>query len=158
MYLEWHNCWEGNIILALGIPIGDSYLRGFIQEYELDDDVLRIEAEEAWGATDFRKLLESHYDNMKVYFIVEEEGGEVYATNDREGYYFDYRFMVDSCVNGADEWEYFKTKEEALSYIANRLERKSITEKEIDEWNEEMEEQGEEGDNYICFNEYKLVD
>lgn len=43
---------------------------------------------------------------MKVYFIVEEEGGEVYATNDKEGRFFDYRFLVDSCVDGADEWEY----------------------------------------------------
>lgn len=58
---------------------------------------------------------------MKVYFIVEEEGGEVYATNDKEGRFFDYRFLVDSCVDGADEWEYFDTKEQALSYVARRM-------------------------------------
>lgn len=74
--------WEGNIILALGIDKGSSYLRGFIQECELEDGVLRIEASEAWGATDFRHLLEGHYEDMKVYYIVEEEGCEVYATND----------------------------------------------------------------------------
>lgn len=39
--------WEGNIILALGIDKGSSYLRGFIQECELEDGVLRIEANEA---------------------------------------------------------------------------------------------------------------
>ena len=77
--------WEGNIILALGIDKGSSYLRGFIQECELEDGVLRIEANEAWGATDFRHLLEGHYEDMKVYYIVEEEGCEVYATNDVEG-------------------------------------------------------------------------
>lgn len=29
--------WEGNIILALGIEKGESYLRGFIQSCELSD-------------------------------------------------------------------------------------------------------------------------
>lgn len=31
--------WEGNIILALGIDKGTSYLRGFIQDCELEDGV-----------------------------------------------------------------------------------------------------------------------
>lgn len=86
--------WEGNIILALGIDKGSSYLRGFIQECELEDGVLCIEASEAWGATDFRHLLEGHYEDMKVYYIVEEEGCEVYATNDVEGKYFSYRLPL----------------------------------------------------------------
>ena len=77
--------WEGNIILALGIEKGESYLRGFIQSCELSDGLLCIEAEEAWGATDFRHLLEKHYNGMKVYYIVEEDGCEVYATNDIDG-------------------------------------------------------------------------
>lgn len=71
--------WEGNIVLALGEEIGDNYIRGFIHTCELSDGLLKICAEEAWGATDFNKLLEKHYDGMKVYFIVEEEMCEVYA-------------------------------------------------------------------------------
>lgn len=42
--------WEGNIILALGEEIGDSYIRGFIQSFKLKNGLLSIEAEEAWGA------------------------------------------------------------------------------------------------------------
>lgn len=145
--------WEGNIILALGIDKGSSYLRGFIQECELEDEVLRIEASEAWGATDFRHLLEGHYEDMKVYYIVEEEGCEVYATNDVEGKYFSYRFAVDSCVEGEDEFEYFKTEAEALQYIAGRLNRNSISVEEIKEWNEEHELD----DDYISLHEYKIV-
>ena len=34
--------WEGNIILALGIDKGSSYLRGFIQECELEDGVFAL--------------------------------------------------------------------------------------------------------------------
>ena len=48
--------WEGNVVEALGATeeqLSKNYLRGFIQEYEMDGDTIRIEAEEAWGATDF---------------------------------------------------------------------------------------------------------
>ena len=54
------NEWEGNIVKALGATdeqISKNYLRGFIQDYEMDGDTIRIEAEEAWGATDFRHVL-----------------------------------------------------------------------------------------------------
>ena len=46
------NNWEGNVLVALGATkeqVEESYLRGFIEEYELDEKALRINAEEAWG-------------------------------------------------------------------------------------------------------------
>ena len=146
--------WEGNIILALGEEIGDSYIRGFIQQCELSDDFLSIEAEEAWGVTDFRHLLEKHYDGMKVYFIVEEDGCEVYATNDKEGKYFGYRFVLSSVINGGYEHEEFKTKEEALRYAANLAGRNFVSIEEVVEWNEEHED----NDEYIDINEFNIVD
>ena len=146
--------WEGNIILALGEEIGDSYIRGFIQYLELSDDLLSIEAEEAWGATDFRHLLEKHYNGMKVYYIVEEDGCEVYATNDIDGKYFAYHFIVASCVEGEDEYEEFKSEEEALAYAAVRIKRDSVTIADIDKWNEEHEYD----DDYISIHEFDLVD
>lgn len=41
--------WEGNVVKALGATdeqVSKNYLRGFIQEYEMDGDTIRIEAEE----------------------------------------------------------------------------------------------------------------
>lgn len=146
--------WEGNIILALGEEIGDSYIRGFIQDCELSDGLLSIEAEEAWGATDFNKLLEKHYDGMKVYFIVEEEGCEVYATNDAEGKYFSCDVVVSSCVNDEYDREEFRTEEEALKYAAKLIGRDSVTKDEIEEWSEDHEDD----DEYININGFKLVD
>lgn len=145
--------WEGNIILALGMKIeGGTYLRGFIQSYELEDGLLSIEAEEAWGATDFRHLLERHFEDMRVYYIVEEEGDEVYATNDDEGKYFDYNFLLDMCSDDfGDAWEYFKTKENALAFIADKLHLEHITEEEIEKWNEEHE------DAFINLHEFQYV-
>ena len=116
--------WEGNVALELGENTKGYYLRGFIQTCELEDDVLSIEAEEAWGATDFRHILEKHFEGMKVYFIVEEEGGEVYATNDKEGRFFDYRFLVDSCVNGA-----IFTEEDSISNSSQTKDWASLTQK-----------------------------
>lgn len=134
--------WEGNIILALGEEIGDSYIRGFIQYLELSDGLLSIEAEETWGATDFNKLLEKHYDGMKVYFIVEEEMCEVYATNDAEGKYFNCRSVLTSYVDGEYHREEFKNKNEALKYAAKLIGRDSVTKLEVAKWNEERKNKG----------------
>ena len=134
--------WEGNIILALGEEIGDKYIRGFIQTCELSDGLLRISAEDACGVTDFNLLLEKHYDNMKVYFIVEEEMCEVYATNDAEGKYFNSRSILTSYVGGKYHREKFKNKNEALKYAAKLIGRDSNTKKKNAKWNEERKNKG----------------
>lgn len=134
--------WEGNIILALGEEIGDKYIRGFIQTCELSDGLLRISAEEAWGVTDFNLLLEKHYDNMKVYFIVEEEMCEIFATNDAEGKYFNSRSILTSYVGGKYHREKFKNKNEALKYAAKLIGRDSVTKLEVEKWNEERKNKG----------------
>ena len=134
--------WEGNIIVALGEEIGDSYIRGFIQSFKLKNGILSIEAEEAWGATDFNKLLEKHYDGMKVYFIVEEEMCEIFATNDAEGKYFNSRSILTSYVGGKYHREKFKNKNEALKYAAKLIGRDSVTKLEVAKWNEERKNKG----------------
>ena len=65
--------WEGNIIRALGATdeqMKNNYLRGFIEEYEMDGDIIRIEAEEAWGTTDFRQVLAQLMPELTIYYIV----------------------------------------------------------------------------------------
>ncbi|MGF0099258.1 hypothetical protein ACQRD6_13165, partial [Prevotella sp. SGI.027] len=63
--------WEGNVVEALGATeeqLSKNYLRGFIQEYEMDGNTIRIEAEEAWGATDFRHVLRTLMPKLTIYF------------------------------------------------------------------------------------------
>lgn len=149
--------WEGNIVTALGASdeqISKNYLRGFIQEYEMDGDTIRIEAEEAWGASDFRDVLKQLMPELTIYYIVEEPGCEVYATNDRDGKYFTDRFYVDACVKGNYESEYFCTEEEAMAYAANLLGMDKVTEKDLESWNNEH---GED-DDFIYVHEYEFVD
>ena len=116
--------WEGYVVELLGATkrqIGTNYLRGFIKFYEIDNNVLRIDAEETWGATDFRHVLADIMSLLSIYFIVEECGDEVYATNDKEGKYFTERFCLDTCINGAYRSDYFKTEEEVLNNVAEML-------------------------------------
>lgn len=148
--------WEGNIVKALGASeeqMKNNYLRGFIQTYEIIDGVLYIEAEEAWGATDFRHLLAKLMPKLTIYYIVEECGCEVYATNDCDGKYFTESYYVDICIDGDYFNDYFNTEEQVLPYVAQLLKKESVTMKDIDEWNEEQDD----NENYIYVHEFKYV-
>lgn len=149
--------WEGNIIRALGATdeqMKNNYLRGFIEEYEMDGDIIRIEAEEAWGTTDFRQVLAQLMPELTIYYIVEEPGCEVYATNDADGKYFPERFYVDAYVNGDYQSEYFETEEQAMTYVANLLGKKEVSKNELENWNECHEEDN----NFIYIHEFEIVD
>lgn len=148
--------WLGNVIKALGATeeqMKNNYLRGFIETYELDGDVLRIAAEEAWGTTDFRHILKKLMPELTIYYIVEEPGFEVYATNDADGKYFTERFNVDACVDGHDYWEYFQEEKETMDYVASLLKKDNITEADIEQWNMEHEEEGD----FIHVHEFEVV-
>jgi hypothetical protein len=148
--------WEGNIVKALGASeeqMKNNYLRGFIQMYEIIDGVLYIEAEEAWGATDFRHLLVKLMPELTIYYIVEECGCEVYATNDCDGKYFTDTYYVDACIDGDYFSDYFNTEEQVLSYVAQLLKREAITMEKINEWNDVQDD----SENYIDVHEFKYV-
>lgn len=149
--------WEGNIVKVLGATeeqVKQNYLRGFIQSYDMEDGFLSIEAEEAWGATDFRKVLVQLMPELTIYFVVEEPGMEVYATNDSEGKYFADRFFVDTCVDDNYRNEYFKHLEDAMAFVAQLLGKNNITAEELETWNEEHED----GDNFAYVHEFEVVD
>lgn len=149
--------WEGNIIRALGTTdeqMKNNYLRGFIEEYEMDGDIIRIEAEEAWGTTDFRQVLAQLMPELTIYYIVEEPGCEVNATNDADGKYFPERFYVDAFVNGDYQSEYFETEEQAITYVANLLGKKEVSKNELENWNECHEEDN----NFIYIHEFEIVE
>ena len=148
--------WEGNIVKALGAmdeEIDNNYLRGFIQDYELDGDTIRIEAEEAWGATDFRHVLGKLMPDLTIYYIVEEAGCEVFATNDTDGKYYPERYLVDAYVKGADYYEYFETDKQMKSFVSSLIEKEDFTEEDIEAWNEEHEDD----DSYIYVHEFNYV-
>ena len=149
--------WEGNIVRVLGATdeqMENNYLRGFIQEYEMDGDIISIEADEAWGATDFRHVLTKLMPDLTVYYIVEEPGCEVYATNDAESKYFTDKFYVDACVNGNYESGYFETEKQAMAYAAELLGKEEVSKGELKNWNKEHKENND----FIYVHEFKIED
>ena len=149
--------WEGNIVKALGATeeqMTQNYLRGFIQEYEMDGGVISIEADEAWGATDFRHVLENLMPGLTVYYVVEEPGCEVYATNDAESKYFIDKFYVDACVNGNYESDYFETEKQAMSYAAEVLGKEEVSKDELESWNEEHKD----SDDFVYVHKFEIED
>ena len=149
--------WEGNIVKALGASdeqLKECYLRGFIEEYELDGDVIRINAEEAWGATDFRHILGKLMPELTIYYIVEEAGCDVFATNDIDGKYFPEQYLVDAYVKDADFYEYFETKEQMKDFVSSLIGKEDFTDEDIEAWNEEHEDD----DSYIYVHEFQYVE
>ena len=149
--------WEGNVLTALGATeeqVEECYLRGFIEEYELDGEALRIDAQEAWGATDFRHILGKLMPELTIYYIVEEAGCDVFATNDIDGKYFSERYLVDAYVKNKDFYEYFDTEKQMKSFVSSLIEKEDFTEEDIEAWNEEHEDD----DSYIYIHEFKYVE
>ena len=149
--------WEGNIVKALGASdeqLKESYLREFIEEYELDGDVISINAEEAWGATDFRHILGNLMPELTIYYIVEEAGCDVFATNDIDGKYFPEQYLVDAYVKDADFYEYFETKEQMKDFVSSLIGKEDFTNEDIEAWNEEHEDDN----SYIYVHEFQYVE
>lgn len=143
--------WESEITTGLGIDSKNSSLRGYILKCEFTDDTLSVEAEEAWVLTDFRHLLESHYENMSIYYMIEEPCCDVYVTNDAEGKYFPTRVVVDLRIKEVESHKVFTNKKDALDYVAHTLKRDMLTVEDIDKWNEVHE------DDYIGFHGYEVM-
>jgi hypothetical protein len=100
--------WLGCLVKALGGDPKKIYCRGEISDYELEDDVLTINMETAWSEmTETRHFIESVFPGMKIYYVEEECGCEVFNTNDKEGRFFSDRYYLDS--DGAVDDHYFKT-------------------------------------------------
>ena len=93
---------EGNVLAALGATeeqLSENKFHGFIDTYELDENVLRI------GATkmavcyvgDFRHILGKLMPKLNIYYIVEKWEDHLYETNDRDGKYFS-NALFSSCL------------------------------------------------------------
>ena len=153
--------WEGNVLLALGItwkqntPDGKGYyMRGFIQDSpSLGENTLEFYADEAWGVTDFNEVLEKNFPDIKVYFIAEEPGMEVYITNDAEGKFFPTRYYVDTCIKDDYQSEYFETEEEAYKWLSDITQGKITNEEQVNAFNSDVEDT----DDFIYVYEFKIV-
>lgn len=109
--------WEGNVLSTLGIDFKNCFIRGFIEDSDLEYDVLSIYTTEAWYRTDFARLLEDKFPDINIYWKAEEPGMAIYETNDSEGKYFTERYYIEIYKDNDYITEYFDDKEDAYNWI-----------------------------------------
>ena len=150
--------WQGNVLNALGVKfIKDGSwnvnIRGFFYDKpEMRDGALRFTCEEAWSRTEFAEMLCKKFPSLTVYWMEEEPGFDVYATNDANGKYFYDRFFVDTCIGGEYQSEYFETKEDAYKWISMISECEN--EEDVAAFNENRQQA--DSDDYIYVNEFDV--
>ena len=161
--------WEGGVLRTLGITWEDrkpdgsgDYLRGFIRPdvepwYDTTTGALRFEAEEAWGITDFKEVLERNFPDIKVYYSVEECGEEIYATNDKEGKYFKDRYFVDTCIDSNYDSDYFMFESSVYKYLHNLTDGRVSSEKDVEEFNSKYEDLCD-SENWIHIHKFNVID
>lgn len=150
--------WLGCLVKALGGDPNKVYCRGTITFYEMEDDILTLNTETAWAEmAETRHFIESCFPGMKIYYIEEESGCEIFNTNDSEGIYFKDRYYLD----GFEESEYFETLEEAAKYVKEIVGHEvEATVKAIDKALSDYVEEHEEDDPdcYYSFHEFTVLE
>lgn len=133
-------------------------LRGEITEQpKMENGVLKFCAEEAWGLQDFEALLRQKSSDIKVYWIVEEPGLEVYVTNDKEGKYFSDRYWVDTAQDDIYQSEYFKTEEDIYKWLSEITHGRVNCKEDVETFNAKHENSGTDAENFIHIHEFTVV-
>ena len=148
--------WLGCLVKALGGDPKKIYCRGEISDYELEDDVLTINMETAWSEmTETRHFIESVFPGMKIYYVEEECGCEVYNTNDADGLFFSDRYYLDS--DGAVDDHYFKTIGELAEVISEIVGHPVV--ETFEECEKALEDHMEENpDEWYSLHEFQVCD
>ena len=144
----------------LKLPVKNATrLGGEISEeptWDEDTGALRFWSEERWCLQDFAELLEKQFPDIKVYWIVEECGCEVYCTNDAEGKYFPERYLVDTCIDSICNSEYFETEEQVYKWLDKLTNGRVKSEEDVEEFNADYEDSDASDENYIYIHEFEV--
>ena len=150
--------WLGNLVYKLGGNWEELRCRGEITDFSLDSNVLTINQQTAWCEQEgVRLIIEQTFPSIKVYYMEQESGCEVFCTNDASGEYFPERYFLDSY----EDWEYFETIDDAAKFVSRivgfevEADINSI-DKALDDYVEEHEEENE--DIFYSFHEFKVVE
>ena len=121
--------WYGNLVTILGGDWNKVYCRGSWSDLNMmGDDVLAWNDETAWGPmTEVFGLIEKAIPGLKVWYMAEEEGMEIFETNDADSIYFPERYILRS------EWdtEYYEELSQVLKVASEELKRDIRTKDEL---------------------------
>lgn len=112
--------WLGNLVQALGGDWEKIYCRGQILDYSLENGILKINTETAWGEmSETRHFIESKFPSLEIYFQTEEPGMCIFQTNNSE--IFPEKWILDynDEKNSLYIWEYFTDLPAVIEYLKN---------------------------------------
>ena len=146
----------------LRLPLTDETRLGgeISDEPTLDEKTgaLRFWSEERWGLQDFAELLEKHFSDIKVYWVVEEPGMEIYCTDDKEGKYFPERYWVDTCIDGIYNSEYFQFESSVYKWLHDITNGRVKSEEDVEKFNADYEGSDASYENFIYVHEFEIED
>lgn len=114
--------WLGNLVHTLGGDWEKIYCRGEILDYSLDNGILTMNTETAWGEmSDTRHFVMSKFPTLEVFFQTEEPGMCIFQTNDAKGEYFPEKWLLDwnDEARSLWIWEYFTDLPAVIEFLKN---------------------------------------
>lgn len=146
--------WLGNLVTRLGGDYHDVYCRGTWSDLKLSKDYLYFFTETV-SQPPFRllKLIENVYPSLSFYFEAEGDDWDCLLTNDAEGKYYPYRYLVDSDMG----YEYFVELEEVCQFLSPRITIVGQSEDQLYEAINEWEENNNDTILYIIIKKVEVL-
>jgi hypothetical protein len=146
--------WLGNLVTRLGGDYHDVYCRGTWSDLKLSKDYLYFFTETV-SQPPFRllKLIENVYPSLSFYFEAEGDDWDCLLTNDAEGKYYPYRYLVDSDMG----YEYFVELEEVCQFLSPRITIVGQSEDQLYEAINEWEENNNDPILYIIIKKVEVL-
>ena len=146
--------WLGNLVTRLRGDYHDVYCRGTWSDLKLSKDYLYFFTETV-SQPPFRllKLIENVYPSLSFYFEAEGDDWDCLLTNDAEGKYYPYRYLVDSDMG----YEYFVELEEVCQFLSPRITIVGQSEDQLYEAINEWEENNNDPILYIIIKKVEVL-
>lgn len=135
------------------------YCRGWVESFEMskNKDLLTLYYYSAWDELDeFRKFLEQTLDIKPIIYMAEEQGLEIYKTNDKDGLYNQTKYIMET-ENGIDEYCTEKDLVEAVNKVIPSIVREFETIKEIREFLKKSSYNNQKDGRYMYIHDVKII-
>lgn len=127
-----------------------SYIEEDIEDHDNDMASLKLTTETAWVAcSELMDKIAGKYD-LQLFYYSEEPGCEIFETNDVEGQFYSFRYMVDSEKEGIEYYDTFEQVAEAIADMTGiRLNNISEADDKLSAFNND--------DTFLIINEISVV-
>lgn len=127
-----------------------SYIDEDIVFYDNETAALKLSTETAWCAcSELMDKIAEKYD-LQLFYYSEEPGCGIFKTNDVEGNFFPFRFMVDSVKHGI---KYYESFDQVADFIENMT---GIRLNDISEAGDKLSAFND-GDTFLIINEISVA-